>query len=367
MDTLGLIIKATRKCNLRCTYCHEWRSRHERMSFETLAKMTWEAMRQNEIPRVEFIWHGGEPLLLGRGFFSQAIRLQNEFRRPGQYVRNCLQTNGTMLTGEWCTFFADNNFDIGVSLDGPPVIHDETRSSVSGGATFDSVMRGIALLKQYRLRFGVLMVLGRASLALTPDELFDFFDCYGIQNFSLLAARPDNNPELSSSIRSEYTDSLEYCEYMTKMFDIWYNRNDKNIRIRELSSLLGALVGKQASVCTLAGSCIGQYFHVEACGDVYHCDKYLGDKAYHVGNIMRQSFKEIRNSLELQALQKAEDEKIALLKNCPFFSICHGGCPHDRYIAERYSPEYDGKCCGQYGLIDHMSRCVEREITAALG
>jgi len=128
-----------------------------------------------------------------------------------------------------------------------------------------------------------------------------------------------------------------------------------------LNSIVSALVGGSASICTLAGDCLGQYFHVEADGSLYHCDKFLGDQRYLLGNVMRESFSEIRGSSRFHDLVSDERSNIATLNRCPFFHICRGGCPHDRYIAEKYLPGYDGSCCGQRDLIEFVRERVARD------
>ena len=118
-STLNLIIKTTRKCNLRCSYCHDWRSRGRPMQLGVLANLTAKALQSRDQQVVNFIWHGGEPMLLGMDYFRKALALQKEFIEPGQYVINSVQTNGTLLTDDWCDFLARNKFTLGISIDGP--------------------------------------------------------------------------------------------------------------------------------------------------------------------------------------------------------------------------------------------------------
>lgn len=365
IHNLGLIIKATRKCNLRCAYCHDWRARSRRMSLETLARMTSSALSSTGNGLVEFIWHGGEPLLLGQRFFERAVALQQALRRPRQRIRNSLQTNATTLTEQWCDFFAEHKFDIGVSLDGPAETHDFNRAYANGRPSFEDVKRGIGLLRSRGLPFGLLVVVNEAVARLDPRFLFDTILGLGATSFAFLPVRPDNDPEADAaqSIHSEYLTADAAAAFMTAMFDVWYAHNDPAIRIREFSSLLATVLGKRPTVCTLAGSCIGQYFHVEANGDVYHCDKYVGDPNYLVGNINDSGFDEIRASEKLARL--LEQERLSLSKiDCEYSELCNGGCPHDRYIASRYGGEV--KCCGQRHLIRHISCRVERELAPAL-
>lgn len=362
MENLGLIVKATRLCNLRCTYCHDWRSRAERMSFETLALLTKHSVMSEGRPNVEFIWHGGEPLLLGIDFYAKAIFLQEHFRAPGQGLANSLQTNGTLVTAEWCKFFRDSGFNIGVSIDGPRHLHDVNRRSASGRGTFDDTLRALELLNRHDVPYGALMVLNRRALAIGPEALFDFFaDDLGIKSWDYLPVRPTNEIALGIG-DADYVTPDEFSDFMIRTFDKWYGHHDSALDIRELTALLKSVLGGTPTVCTLAGDCIGEYFHVESNGDVYHCDKFLGDVEYLVGNFRTESFSEIRRSEAIRKLVEGEQRELSDLSSCSWYSICHGGCPHDRYVARRYLSDYSGSCCGLAPLIRHIHQRVEQDL-----
>ncbi|MFJ5991454.1 radical SAM protein [Lentzea sp. NPDC092896] len=352
--TLGLIVKASRQCNLRCTYCHDWRSHSDSMPFSTLAEMTWRALRATGTDRVEFIWHGGEPLLLGPSFYAKAIGLQQEFRADRHRITNSLQTNGTLLNADWCRFFRDTGFSIGVSIDGPPEIHDTSRIYESGRASSRKVRSGIELLNDHEVPFGILMVVGEKALDIGAERVWNFFlHDLGVKRFSFLAARPDNTSSSGERPTTEYTTADKYVNFMKDIFDLWLAADDPLISIREIDSLLGQILGGTAKVCTLAGDCIGQYFHIEANGDVYHCDKYLGDLNYRVGNILTDDFDSIAHSAPVERLRKDESTNLHNLNDCPSFAICNGGCPHDRYVARR-SGQKNITCCGLRDLIEYI-------------
>ncbi|HEY0744825.1 MAG TPA: radical SAM protein [Chryseosolibacter sp.] len=365
MNSLGLIVKATRQCNLRCTYCHDWRARSKPMPFNVLATLIKKAIETSSYQRVDFIWHGGEPLLLGRKFFEKALLLQQKLKRKNQVIRNSLQTNGTLLNEEWCEFFTANNFHIGVSLDGPPELHNRNRKYASGKNSFEDVKRGIELLKRHQVQFGVLMVLNHSALELEVKDLFEFFTSLGAKSFSFLPARPDNivGENTGEVATPDYVNPEEFTSFMKRIFNYWYALDNPQIQIREITSITQMLMGGRANVCTLAGQCIGQYFHVEANGDLYHCDKYLGDTSYFLGNIVRQSFSDICTSEKILALVENEKANIARLQACPYFHFCNGGCPHDRYVAEKNYSNYDNTCCGQRDFIEHINSTIVADLT----
>lgn len=368
-SSLNLIIKTTRKCNLRCNYCHDWRSRGRPISFEVLAHLTAKALGATDQKVVNFIWHGGEPLLLGEEFFARALALQKEFLNPGQYVINSIQTNGTVLTPEWCDFLARNRFTLGISIDGPRAIHDLNRTYANGRSSYDDVLRAIELAREKNMQYGVLLVLNQNTGRLPVGEIFDFvLNELGVKQFSFLPAVPDNIPgEFSGETETtDFFPMAEYDSFMKKVFDHWYALGDPEVNIREIDGIMRSLMQGNPRVCTLSGGCIGENFHIEAQGDVYHCDKYVGDRTYHLGNILDTDFDAIRGGTKLRGLVADEEARLAKLRACPNFAVCHGGCPHDRYIARKYDPTHDGRCCGQASLIEHIRGRIAGDIPAEL-
>ena len=295
-STLNLIIKTTRKCNLRCSYCHDWRSRSQPLSFEVLAHLMRKALQNPDRRLVNFIWHGGEPLLLGQEFFKRALTLQEKYLQPWQFVINSIQTNGTLLTADWCEFFRRNRFTVGLSIDGPEPLHNLNRSYASGRGSYEDVVRGIDLLKRHQLNFGILLVLNQNTRKLSARQIFDFvLNDLGVKTFSFLPAVPDNIPgELSGErVTTDFFDMAQYDAFMTEIFDYWFALDDPDVRIRELDGILRSILGGNPQLCTLAGGCIGENYHIEPGGDIFHCDKYVGDPAYYLGNVLTDDFDRI--------------------------------------------------------------------------
>lgn len=356
-QSIGFIVKSTRRCNLRCRYCHDWRSHASSMPFETLLQLISKSLEPKAARRIDYMWHGGEPLLMGRSFYEKALALQHHFARPGQTIMNSIQTNGTLLNDSWCEFILDYKFSVGVSVDGPAIIHDSTRRDSAGRGSLKRVMRGIQHLRDAKIRFGVLTVLTSDVLDLGPSALFDFMvDDLGVDSFSLLPARPDNVPGTGERPTNDYVDNRVYANFMTKVFDLWLERDDPKINVRELTSLTRAILGGLPTVCTLAGGCIGSYFHVEYNGDLWHCDKYLGDDDYRVGNIVNADLDAILAGSRLQSLARRESEAHSRLSTCEYYAVCNGGCPHDRYEIMRFAGEGSVSCCGLNPLIAHIEK-----------
>jgi uncharacterized protein len=211
---LGLIVKATRLCNLRCTYCHDWRSGpNQTMSFPVLANLTARALADPMHDTVEFMWHGGEPTVLPRAFYERAVYLQARLRRPGQVIHNTVQTNGTRIDDAWARFFRDFGFRVAVSLDGPPAVHDRYRRYVSGRSSFDDVRRGLKTLRENGIPLSVLMVIDRGAIELGPDAIFDFFVEEGITHYGLIAAKPTNQPSAAAGTHRGPNDPVPSCVF----------------------------------------------------------------------------------------------------------------------------------------------------------
>jgi len=167
---LSLIVKPTRQCTLRCTYCHDWRGKREEvMRFPVMAHMIAHALPEHN--RVRFIWHGGEPTLLPISFYEKALLVQARLRRPGQEVGNSFQTNATKLTPAWARFFQANNIQVGISIDGPAHLHNSHRSYPCGKGSYDDVIQGLNLLKEHEVEFSGLVVVDEGTRSISEPRV----------------------------------------------------------------------------------------------------------------------------------------------------------------------------------------------------
>lgn len=368
MTEVDLIVKVTRQCNLRCTYCMDWReaSPQTDMSFAVLARTIQAALHEHD-RRVGFIWHGGETTIRPISFYKKAMLVQERFRRPGQVVTNLLQTNGTRLNAEWARFFRESRFHLGISLDGPPEIHDRTRPNVGGKGSFSSAMRGLEILREHEVPHAVLLVVGEELLALGADRVFDFFLEYGIRRFDCLSSMPSAEPSAVASGPVHYSRQGEMTAFLIRLYDRWLENGDPGIQIRSLDAVRNRLRRTNAGYCTMVGGCFGRYFTVEPNGDISHCDTLQGNPEHAFGNIMQMSFSDMRQMGNLPRAIAANNRAVDVLRErCPDFDVCHGGCPADRGAAFLYDRSYSGQCCGKRGLIEHIrSRMADEEVMLA--
>jgi uncharacterized protein len=354
MADLSLIVKATRQCTLRCAYCHDWRgSRKEVMSFPVMAHMIARALTEHEY--VHFIWHGGEPTLLPISFYEKALLLQARLRRPEQKIGNSFQTNGTKLTPAWARFFRENNIQVGISIDGPAHLHNSHRSYRSGEGSYDHVIQGLNLLKEYEVQFSGLVVVDEGTLEFGAKRLLDFLVGEGILSFGLLPAKPQNEPAAKrGTTASHYIEPARINAFLMNLYDAWLSRGDQNVKIRELDALKKQIRGVSARSCTLSGECWGHYYAIEADGSVTGCDVFSGDPRYTLGNIMNTSFVKISNSAGLLQLKKEHRDATEAMRGCPEFPVCKGWCPHERYVSIRHNKGHRDDCCGLRDLIAHI-------------
>ena len=359
---LTVIMKATRLCNLRCTYCHSWRSGpNQKMTFEVLARATHGALRDPSVASVDFVWHGGEATVLPVGFYRKALWLQERLRRPGQTVLNTVQTNGTRLSDEWLAFLREHDIGVGVSLDGPPEIHDARRLDAAGRPTSARVREGIERLRAAGItRWGVLMVVDEEVCALGPRRLLEYLTEIGVGRVALLNVLPENTPA-GTPLQGEYLRFPRYVEFLRGFFELWWSEYRDRIVIRELADLAGQIAGADAQICVFAGECFGVYLTVEPTGEVSACDKYIDDDEYRFGHVLENGLAGVQLSERLATARGENAHAVERMRDCRWFRVCHGGCPHDRYTGERRLPGYDGRCCGLAPLLDDMAATIEND------
>jgi uncharacterized protein len=356
MGHVTVLVKATRLCNLRCTYCHDWRTgRGQTMDFLVLARLTAAALRDPTHDSVRFTWHGGEPTLMPITFYQKALLLQSRFRRPGQIVTNSIQTNGTRLTPLWARFLRDNQFVVGLSIDGPPEVHDRYRRYASGRATFADVAEAIELLRHHRVPFGVLVVVDEVGLELGPDRLFDFCTEMKIRQYGLNFAAPINQPDAPRGTSIDhYIEPQRMIPFLKRLYQRWRQFGDPNLRIREIDALRSRIAAKSTYFCTVSGGCFGGFFGVEPDGEVTHCVDFVGDDRYVLGNILDRDFGAMRHSPQFEVLAAENNHALARMRSCPNFAVCNGWCPRERYTSVRHNPIHRDECCGLSELIDYI-------------
>lgn len=358
-------------CNLRCTYCYYsdkiFAGNHGKvMSDEVLnAYIVQNLAAHGKMATVEFAWHGGEPTLCGIDFFRRALAFE-EKHGSGRSMQNTLQTNGTLLNDEWCQFFRENDFIIGISIDGPKQLHDKYRRDARGGGSFEDVMRGVALLKRYGVRYNTLTTINAANV-LFPDEVYAFLS--GVSDFMQFLpvveqARDAMPPGVFSGKfegkTADYsTGSREYGEFLCRVFDIWRSRDIGEKFVQAFEAVIGNMMGSPAGVCVHEPIC-GHAASVEADGSLYSCDRYAFD-LYKLGNITETPLSAMMENNRKFGMYKADGLAQECI-DCHYLGLCWGGCPKDRYataVGRKNQNRYKNYLCSGYkAFFAHVERRV---------
>ncbi len=299
-------------CNLNCEYCFylEKQALFEtnekyRMSDEVLSAFITNYIKSQPTPVVEFVWQGGEPTLLGIDYFRRVIELQRPFAQQ-KTITNSLQTNGTLLTDEWCAFLKKHNFIVGISLDGPKEIHDRYRRDKKGGPTFDSVIRGLKLLQTHKVEYNVLACVARDT-ATRPLDIYRFLRDQGVEfiQFTPIVERmPDaqctklglrlagpaalNKEERAADVTPWTVAPEEYGDFLTAVYEEWVRHDVGKVFVMNFEWALNSWIGNLSPVCIHAEQC-GRSVVLEHNGDVYACDHCVYPE-YKLGNISTEIF-----------------------------------------------------------------------------
>jgi uncharacterized protein len=327
-------------CNLNCSYCY-FLSKEKlfpgsqfRMSDEVLESFTRQYIEAQQVPEVTFGWQGGEPTLMGLDFFERAVALQEKYRRPGMKVVNALQTNGTMLNDAWCRFFAEHQFLIGLSIDGPRELHDAYRVDKGGRPSFDRVMAGLELLKKHGVEFNILTTVHAANAG-HPLEVYRFLrDEVGTQFIQFIPIVERDNQsgfQEGERVTERSVTGRQYGAFLIAIFDEWVHRDVGRIFVQIFDVALAAWVGQRPGLCVFEETC-GAALAIEHTGDLYACDHFV-EPDYHLGNVADIPLIEMVGSeAQAQFGQDKRDKLPRYCRECEVRFVCNGGCPKNRII-----------------------------------
>lgn len=284
-----------------------------------------------------FIWHGGEPSLAGREFFRHAVGLQrNAF--GNRRVINLFQTNGTLLTRTWVDFLIRNGFSVGVSVDGPADVHDANRVNRDGRPTSKTVWRNLSKALAAGLRAGIVIAVTQASIG-RAAEILAFFHENGLHslNFSPVA-----EPGEAFSLEAD-----EWGQFLVELFDAWIDIDDPNLHIQLFDSLLDALFGLPASLCSVSRSC-ERYLSVDADGQIFVCGRFMGDAACRVGDIGETSLRDMIQSEAYASIASSMNRVPVECVECRWLLICEAGCAYYRQSGRQHF------CASFQVLLEHI-------------
>lgn len=348
-------------CNLRCKYCYYLEKaalypddvRHT-MTNELLEKFVRQYIEAQTMQEVLFTWHGGEPLMRPIQFYKRAIELQRFYGR-GRAISNSIQTNGTLLTDEWCQFFHDNNWLVGISIDGPQEFHDEYRRTADGKPSFYKVRRGIDLLNRHHVEWNAMAVVNDYN-ADYPLEFYRFFrdnGCRYIQ-FAPIVERDAEGRVTSWSVTPQ-----QWGDFLIAIFDEWVKRDVGTVFVEVFDCILANWCGVSPGICHFAKEC-GHAGVMEYNGDVYSCDHFVYP-AYKLGNIGSKTLTEMLYGPEQTQFSKLKHERLpGYCKRCRFEFACHGECPKNRFVeTPDGEPGLNYLCQGFYRFFEHIAPAMD--------
>ncbi len=370
-------------CNLNCTYCFYLEkeklfgeTEQFRMSDEVLEAYIRQYIEQQDVPEVSFAWQGGEPTLLGVDYFKKITTLQWKYAN-GKKVTNAIQTNGTLLNDKWGAFLAEHNFLVGLSIDGPPDLHDGYRVDKRDRPSSERVLHGLEILKKHKVEFNTLTVVHRKN-SQEPERVYQYLKEIGsgyIQFIPLVERDADSvaknlgldlslPPDLQRVERNRMVTDWsvlpeDYGEFLVKIYNAWVRQDVGKTFVQFFDVALGNWMGMSGALCVFSPTC-GTAMALEHNGDLFSCDHYVYPK-YKLGNIMNSSIREMVESKEQRKF--GQDKLTKLPKFCRDCSVrfaCHGECPKHRFLkTPQGEPGLNYLCAGYKRIFKHMQPTME--------
>lgn len=359
-------------CNLACKYCYYLEknklyptAQRHLMSDEMLEQFTREYIEAQTMNQVLFTWHGGEPLLRSIDFYRKALSLQQKYAR-GRRIDNVIQTNGTLLTDEWCEFFAQNHWLVGISIDGPQPDHDHYRLTAAGKPSWKKVMQGIKLLKKHGVEWNAMAVVN-AYNANHPLEFYRFFKENGCQflQFTPIVERLTRHEDGRTLASLADKDEISLSEasvapelwgyFLSAIFDEWVRKDVGKIFVEIFDCTLANWMGISPGICAYSKEC-GHAGVMEHNGDVYSCDHFVFPE-YKLGNIRDHSLIDMLYGEQQQEFSRLKHSSLPRqCKECDMEFACHGECPKNRFMKDKYGDSgLNYLCPGYYHYYQHVA------------
>ena len=371
-------------CNLDCHYCYyldkaEIYGGHEpRMSLDMLEVCIRKYIEANDVPEVTFNWHGGEPLVMGLDFYRKAVALEQKYA-SGKTIRNTLQTNGTLITQEWASFFRDNDFLIGISIDGPQDIHDKYRKDKGGAPTFDKVMRGLNILYRTGVSYNTMTTVSKSGEG-RGLEVYNFLKGIGSRYMQFMpvvehvkypsgkngkpvkGARPYIvSPSAEGAVIARWSvDALAFGRFLTDIFDSWVLNDVGRYFVNIFDAALARWCGEMPGTCAYAETCGGNSI-IEHNGDVYSCDHFVYPE-YRLGNVLDGDLREMMTSAAQTkfGIGKRNALPVKCIR-CDWRFACSGECPKHRFNrTESGETGLNALCEGYRMFYSHVAPYMEK-------
>ncbi len=374
-------------CNLDCRYCYylpkkdlypgrsQWRMSDR--TLECYVRQYVESLPES-VRQVTFSWQGGEPTLAGLDFFRRAVELQRRHVGQSRQILNTIQTNGLLLDERWCRFFRENNFLVGLSVDGPPELHDAYRVDKQGRPTFDRVLRALKLLKQYQVDFNALVVVhdknaghGARVYRYLRDRgvrFFQFIPLVERRGGSDAAGRPGGTSHGGQSrparklVTARSVAPEAFGQFLVDVFDVWVRSDVGRVFVQIFEQTLAAWLGQEPSLCIFRPRC-GDALVLEHNGDLFSCDHFV-DRRHWLGNVHQVPLAELARSERQQQFGLDKQETLpAYCRRCEVRFVCNGECPKNRFVqTPDGEPGLNFLCAGYRRFFNFVRPYVEQMV-----
>lgn len=355
------------RCNIDCKYCYYLEKeklypdeKKFRMSDDVLERYISQTIAsglESGMGEVHFAWQGGEPTMLGVEYFRKIVTLQRKHLPAGVPVSNALQTNGILLDEAWGVFLAENDFLVGLSVDGPKAVHDRYRVDRAGRPTFDAVMRGLEVLQRHEVRHNALTTVHRANGGKGRDVYrfltgkgFDHIQFIPIAERSAgesLAGAPQQDMAPQNKVTEWSVAARAYGKFLCDVFDLWFKDDVGRVSVQFFDVQLGLWMGQPSALCVFAKTC-GNSLALEHDGSLYACDHYVYPD-YKLGEIGETPLREMLWSDRQAAFgQDKEASLTAQCRACEFRFACNGGCPKHRFGTSKSGEAAHNYFCESY-------------------
>jgi serine-type anaerobic sulfatase-maturating enzyme len=354
-------------CDLDCHYCYYLEKEHLypgssfRMTDDVLEAFTRQYIASQESPEIVFGWQGGEPTRMGIDFYRRAVAYQLEYAKPGVRIVNTLQTNGVSLDDEWCAFFREHGFLIGISIDGPARLHDAYRVDKGGKPTHARVMKGLELLRNHGVEYNALTTVHAANVGHPVDVYRYLRDAVGATFVQFI---PIVERAADGGVTDRSVTGHGYGEFLMAVFDEWVRRDVGNVFVQIFDVALSAWYGRPPGLCIFEETC-GKALALEHNGDLYSCDHFV-EPAHLVGNVLRSELPVLVDGDQQRAFGRAKKGTLPqYCRECEVRFVCNGGCPKNRFIE---TP--DGErglnwlCAGYRPFFNHIGPAMEYMVAA---
>jgi serine-type anaerobic sulfatase-maturating enzyme len=345
-------------CNLGCRYCYYLKKeslyptgQSFRMSDSVLEEYIVQHIKACPGPTINFSWHGGEPTLLGLDYFRKMVTLQRKHLPPDRRITNGIQTNGTLLDEKWALFLSAENFSVGLSLDGPPELHDRLRVFKGGNPTHDEVMHGYRLLRQHQIPCDLLCVV-HAQNVQYPARIYRFFKQIEAQYITFIPlVEPESNEAGGVSPRTVPAES--WGNFLCTVFNEWKAEDIGRIQVQIFEEAARTAFRQEHALCIFRKTC-GDIPVIEHNGDFYSCDHFV-NKEHLLGNILEIPLVDLLESPAQRAFGQAKwDSLPRYCRTCEVLELCYGGCPKDRFLlAPDGQPGLNYLCAGYKRFFNH--------------